>query len=400
MKSRAIVFVLSMAAALAGCSAPSHSFGSASYGSESASSVRRRALNANAAEVEPSNEPPPPPSEAQGASASAEFGSQDGRAMAYTAMLHMNVDNSRAAFSIAAALTAEAGGYVQESHNLGGVLRVPVGKADAVLAQIEQLGTVLERRIVGSDVTDSHADAEIRLSNLRTMRERLAALLEKAEKVEDALKIEQEMTRVVTDIERLEGVLARLKNQINFVTLTLAFNQNVPQPAPPKLPVPWVNELGATSPDQIPRPNSAKKLPYKIELPNGFAVLGSRAYESAYDGRLRQLHAISADDCALRLSRRSALEGSSFEFWRSLARRSLREVNSIQLAADEAVRIGGETAALFEGARAHGNSYLLLLLMFRDEVYLFEFWGPAAAFETHLEAVRASYNSIRVGRWK
>ena len=320
--------------------------------------------------------------------------------MVYTATLIMNVDNARATFTKASALTVEAGGYVQESHTSGGVLRVPVGKADTVLQQIEQFGTVLHRHVVGTDVTDSYTDTEIRLSNLRNMRERLAALLAKAEKVEDALKIEQEMTRVVTDIERLEGFLARLKNQISFVTLTLTFNQSLPQPTAPKLPVPWVNDVGMTSSRQSVGSDGTTKLPYKLELPKDFAILSGNAYSSRYGGTLRQLHAISADDCTLRLSRRNALEGSSFEFWRTLVRRSLLEVNSVQLKTDETVQINGVDAALFEGVRGHGNSYLLLMLMFRDEVYLFEFWGPAAAFDSHLKTIRSSYNSIRLGRLK
>ena len=392
MKIRTLVSLSVLAAMLAGCSTPGARY-AASANYKSAGEMEDVSAFASVENIDS----PLSASEAQGAAAQTEFGSQAGRSMVYTATLHMSVDNTRAAFTKAAALTKEAGGYVQESNNSGGVLRVPVGKADAVMQQIEQLGTVSDRRVVGTDVTDSYMDTDIRLGNLRTMRERLAALLEKAEKVEDALKIEQEMTRVVTDIERLEAVLARLKNQISFVTLTLMFNQNLPQPAAPKLPVPWVNGVGMP-PSALPH-NSTTKLPYRLEMPKDFAILSGTAYTSRHDS-LRQLHAISADDCTLRLTRRDALEGSSFEFWRTLVRRSLQEVNSVQLKTDETVRINGVDAAQFEGVRGRGNSYLLVMMMVRDEIYLFEFWGPAAAFDSHLEAIRSSYNSIRFGWWK
>lgn len=128
---------------------------------------------------------------------------------------------------------------MQESGDNGGILRIPVEKADEVLRKIEAFGTVGSRRIVGTDVTDTVVDAEIRLNNLKTLRTRLLALLEKSDKVEDTLKIEQELNRVVTEIERYEGRLALLNNRISYVTLTLRLNQSAPVVFVPKLPVPW-----------------------------------------------------------------------------------------------------------------------------------------------------------------
>ena len=140
--------------------------------------------------------------------------------MPYTAELSLQVDNLPDVLRKAEELVKAAGGYVQESGDNGGILRIPVEKADEVLRKIEAFGTVGSRRIVGTDVTDTVVDAEIRLNNLKTLRTRLLALLEKSDKVEDTLKIEQELNRVVTEIERYEGRLALLNNRISYVTLT------------------------------------------------------------------------------------------------------------------------------------------------------------------------------------
>lgn len=191
------------------------------------------------------------------------FEQQKGRRMTYTAELSLQVDNLPDVLRKAEELVKAAGGYVQESGDNGGILRIPVEKADEVLRKIEAFGTVGSRRIVGTDVTDTVVDAEIRLNNLKTLRTRLLALLEKSDKVEDTLKIEQELNRVVTEIERYEGRLALLNNRISYVTLTLRLNQSAPVVFVPKLPVPWVASVGETG--KLPSPNGRKNMPFDLD---------------------------------------------------------------------------------------------------------------------------------------
>ena len=245
----------------------------------------------------------------------------------------MSVDSLAETLRKIEAMVKESGGYVQESNDHGGVLRIPVAKAEELLSKIEACGSVNSRSIVGTDVTAQVVDVEIRLENLRKMRTRLLALLEKAEKVEDALKVEQELNRVVTDIERYEAQLAGLNNRIDYVTLTLRLNQARPVVFVPQLPVPWMGELGSGE-QRLPRPNGCSKLPFELEIPAGFAVLAS-----VPAGDYRQLWAVSADDCVLRLTRRPGLEGADLDFWRMLARRSLADVNRFTDLKEEAVTL-------------------------------------------------------------
>ena len=318
------------------------------------------------------------------------FEQQKGRRMTYTAELSLQVDNLPDVLRKAEELVKAAGGYVQESGDNGGILRIPVEKADEVLRKIEAFGTVGSRRIVGTDVTDTVVDAEIRLNNLKTLRTRLLALLEKSDKVEDTLKIEQELNRVVTEIERYEGRLALLNNRISYVTLTLRLNQSAPVVFVPKLPVPWVASVGETG--KLPSPNGRKNMPFNLDLPENFAILASSRF-----GDTEQLYAVTADDCVLRLTRRPNLEGASLEFWRTLARRSLTEVNRYRTASETSVTMdGGDEAACFEGFRGNAG-YLLYVVRprrtfchipFGHRVCLIEFWGPEEAYRKHLDAVR------------
>ena len=300
------------------------------------------------------------------------FEAQPGRKVSYTVTLAMSVDDLAGTLRKIEAMVKESGGYVQESNDHGGVLRIPVAKAEELLV-------------------------EIRLENLRKMRTRLLALLEKAEKVEDALKVEQELNRVVTDIERYEAQLAGLNNRIDYVTLTLRLNQTQPIVFVPQLPVPWMGELGDGG-SGLPRPNGCAELPFGLEIPDGFAVLSSTRKDD-----FRQLWAVSADDCVLRLTRRPGLEGANLDFWRMLARRSLADVNRFTDLKEEAVTLpDGTEAVMFEAKRSSDGYWLCLMYPQNSccfipgdrEVCLIEFWGPAKSFGERLEAVKTATRSF------
>ena len=325
------------------------------------------------------------------------FEAQPGRKVSYTVTLAMSVDDLAGTLRKIEAMVKESGGYVQESNDHGGVLRIPVAKAEELLSKIEACGSVNSRSIVGSDVTAQVVDVEIRLENLRKMRTRLLALLEKAEKVEDALKVEQELNRVVTDIERYEAQLAGLNNRIDYVTLTLRLNQTQPIVFVPQLPVPWMGELGDGG-SGLPRPNGCAELPFGLEIPDGFAVLSSTRKDD-----FRQLWAVSADDCVLRLTRRPGLEGANLDFWRVLARRSLADVNRFTDLKEEAVTLPDGTEAVMFEAKRSSNGYWLCLMYPQNsccfipgdrEVCLIEFWGPAKSFGERLEAVKTATQSF------
>ena len=67
------------------------------------------------------------------------------------------------------------------------------------------------------DVTDEYVDLTARLTNQEVTEGVLVRLFDKAEKVEDALKVQTELTRVQGEIERLKG-------RIQFLEQTSAFS--------------------------------------------------------------------------------------------------------------------------------------------------------------------------------
>ena len=136
-------------------------------------------------------------------------------------------------------LTENYNGYIADSSNWQNQnkqkfyryqLRIPADNFNQILSELdsENFGQVLSRSVSGQDVTEEYMDLDIRLRNLVAQEERYRQLLDKAEEVEEILKIEKELTRVRTDIERLQGRQNYLDNQINYSTITVDFRQPEP----------------------------------------------------------------------------------------------------------------------------------------------------------------------------
>ena len=112
---------------------------------------------------------------------------------------------------------------------------------------IEKVGDVLHRNVVSEDVTAEYRDLEVQLSNMLALRARFEKLLEKAQKVEEALSIERELGRITGEIERIKGRLKLLTDLAQYSTITVTFQPRTSaevQEGPFLLPLPWVNDVG------------------------------------------------------------------------------------------------------------------------------------------------------------
>jgi len=163
------------------------------------------------------------------------------------AALVLGVGNREESARRAQALAVRLGGYVQESTTEAVVLRVPSDRFDTALEDLAAMGLLVDRKVQARDVTEDYADLELRLRAKRSMLARLQELVKKAEKVEDLLKIEQEISRLVTEIEQLEGKLRLMNNQVAFSKIAVAFQLSTRTAAvqfTARLPFYWLRTLG------------------------------------------------------------------------------------------------------------------------------------------------------------
>jgi hypothetical protein len=125
------------------------------------------------------------------------------------------------------------GGYVEDSTTTEEMIhlaaRVPSAQLDAFLDEAAALGEEKSRSVSGRDVTEEYADIGAELDNLLALRDRLRALLDKAQNVEEILKVERELTRVQTRIDSLTGRKERIEKDVALSRVSVTL-QKKPEP--------------------------------------------------------------------------------------------------------------------------------------------------------------------------
>lgn len=135
-------------------------------------------------------------------------------------------------------LTAECEGYFENASLYGGgrrdayanrsgeyVVRVPAEQYDQFLTSAGDLGYVTSKSESSKDVGEEYFDIEARLKTQRTKQERLLALLEKAETMEDIIALESALSDVEYQIEMYSSDLRRYDALIGYSTFNVYLNE-------------------------------------------------------------------------------------------------------------------------------------------------------------------------------
>lgn len=151
-------------------------------------------------------------------------------------------DKQREVIEVARAL----GGRLSSQTSTRVVVRVPAARFDDALTRVEACGELVERHVTAQEVTDQFRDLSLRLHNAEKVRDRLAALLNDAETVEQSLAIERELDRITERIELLKGQLKALSDRIAFSTITVEFGVKTSGDLDSEvsLPFSWLKTLG------------------------------------------------------------------------------------------------------------------------------------------------------------
>ena len=145
------------------------------------------------------------------------------RVIVHTGNMLLVVDDVAGSVDRITGMAREFGGWVvnsdRSSRHRGFVaIRVPAESLTGVMDRLE--GTAIDvkaRSLTSEDVTDEYVDSQSRLVSLRETERVLLELLGRADDVEDALKVQQEITELQVQIEELQG-------RINFLEETAAYS--------------------------------------------------------------------------------------------------------------------------------------------------------------------------------
>jgi hypothetical protein len=157
------------------------------------------------------------------------------------ASVSIQVESVSEAEAILRARAEQLGGYivsVQTSGSDAGMtsvvtFRVPAERFEEALSGVEGLARrVLARSVSGQDVTEEFVDLSSRLRNLEATRDRLLELLARAERVEDALQVNQALSDVQGQIEQIQGRMKYLRESAALSTISAELR---PLPATPPI---------------------------------------------------------------------------------------------------------------------------------------------------------------------
>lgn len=135
-------------------------------------------------------------------------------------------------------MVAQEGGYFQSAAVYGGsyrnmnadrsgeyTIRIPAERYEAFVGQAGTLGYVTSKNETTQNIGEQYYDTEARLKTQKTKQERLLALLEKAENMEDIISLEGALSDVEYQIEQLSATLNRYDSLVGYSTIYLYLNE-------------------------------------------------------------------------------------------------------------------------------------------------------------------------------
>lgn len=131
---------------------------------------------------------------------------------------------------------SEYGGYLESSETNGNtnlnmtrytnmVIRIPADKMDQFLAMVKENSNVTYAGCSTENVTLSYVDLQSHIKALKVEQETLMGLLERATKLSDVLKLQEQLTDVRYQLESYESQLRVYDNRIDYATLYLDINE-------------------------------------------------------------------------------------------------------------------------------------------------------------------------------
>ena len=164
------------------------------------------------------------------------------RALILTATVGMRAKDPWAISDRVQAIAVGLGGDVMglsqsgsgEQRSATVTLRVPQQRFNDALRQIRDIADVevVSSSVEGKDVTDQFVDLQARLRAKQAEEQRYLALLARADKIEDILRIDQVLAQTRTQIEQLTGQLNSIKARTEFSTIAITIAPLPISPAP------------------------------------------------------------------------------------------------------------------------------------------------------------------------
>ncbi|MCB8943792.1 MAG: DUF4349 domain-containing protein [Ardenticatenaceae bacterium] len=154
-----------------------------------------------------------------------------------TANLNLIVTDTEATIGAITEMVEANGGWVVNSSlyqyrddaKSGDItVRVPVAGFNSAITAIKGLAMeVTSESSSGQDVTEEYVDLSSRLGNLEATADRVRNFLDETQNVEEALAVNQELSRLEGEIEVIKGRMQYLSQSAGFSTITVNLTPDI-----------------------------------------------------------------------------------------------------------------------------------------------------------------------------
>ena len=134
----------------------------------------------------------------------------------------------------------QLGGYIEAQNIYNGsayasyryryanlTIRIPADKLDQFISHVAENSNVVSESTTTENITLSYVAVESRISVLEAERDRLLEFMEQTENMEDLLLIEERLTEVVAELEKVTAQLRTYDNLVTYSTVNLYLEEVV-----------------------------------------------------------------------------------------------------------------------------------------------------------------------------
>ena len=152
--------------------------------------------------------------------------------------LDLQVEDVSGAYQKVATIADAAGGYVLDSSSSANqdqpqanlTIRVPASQLDAVLKELRGLAVKVENESSkAQDVTEQYTDLQARLHSAQAVEARYLDLLDRAQTIDDVLKVQDRLAPARLEVEQIQGQINVMDKLSSMATISVSLST---QPAP------------------------------------------------------------------------------------------------------------------------------------------------------------------------